>query len=49
MLASTVKPRPKYLPIVLALAGDSTITKALLGPSEVELDLRFAMVVGTQV
>ena len=29
MLASTVYPRPKNLPIVRALAGDSTITRAL--------------------
>jgi hypothetical protein len=29
MLASTVKSFPKYLPIVFALAGDSTITSAL--------------------
>ena len=28
MLASTVKPRPRNLPIVFALAGDSTITSA---------------------
>ena len=29
MLASTVKPRPRNLPIVRALAGDSTITNDL--------------------
>ena len=28
MLASTVKPLPRYLLIVCALAGDSTITRA---------------------
>src|SRR6266404_8008198 len=35
--ASTVKPRPRYFWIVLALAGDSTMTSALgkfLTPSE---------------
>jgi hypothetical protein len=31
MLASTVNPLPKYLLIVRALAGDSTITRAWLG------------------
>jgi hypothetical protein len=37
MLASTVKLRPRYFLIVLALAGDSTITRLVLpltmGPS----------------
>ena len=31
MLASTVKPLPRNLLIVRALAGDSTITRAWLG------------------
>jgi hypothetical protein len=44
MLASTVKFRPRYLLIVRALAGDSTITKACAGSSDFEAEaLRFAI------
>src|SRR4051812_35223496 len=44
MLASTVKPRPKYLLIVFAFAGDSTITSACSGVSPfVFAALRFAI------
>ena len=38
-LASTVKPRPRYLLIVRALAGDSTITKAWPFPADLALVL----------
>jgi hypothetical protein len=36
MLASTVNPRPRYLLIVRALAGDSTITSAWPAPFDLD-------------
>ena len=38
MLASTVKPRPRNLLIVRALAGDSTITNAWPLPVDFDFD-----------
>jgi hypothetical protein len=50
MLASTVNPRPKYLLMVRALAGDSTITRAWPSPADFVLDdLRFAISHDTDV
>jgi hypothetical protein len=49
MLASTLKLRPRYFLIVLALAGDSTITRLVLprvtGPLLVEARVEEARVV----
>ena len=42
--AKTVKPFPKYFSMVLAFAGDSTITRAdIFAPNEVRMECRHTL------